>query len=294
MQLVLDMRLRDIAIIGLVAINEADSIDKAITVMEEADVRHLPVLRDGLPVGIVSDRDILSHVGGLQGKDRVATFGDHDVVGPISVTEIMASPLTTFRPDEKVEHAGRIMLDNSISAAPLVADGTLFGIVTESDFLNCYLETHPDSPDSNWRYSMISERMTAGVKWLSPDDSLETAISLMNQRHIRHVPIVALDRLAGIVSDRDIRQACYRRHVSNMREAELHVGFIHQIVLREIMTDRVDSMASTQTLAEAAHDMCLFKIGSLPIVDGGKLVGIITETDLLRGFIEAFEARHVG
>ena len=111
------------------------------------------------------------------------------------------------------------------------------------------------------------------------------ARELMQKGRIRHLLVIDEGRLAGIVTDRDIRL--------NMASpaTSLSVWELNHLLARlrvdEVMTRNVIVVDSERDAREAARIMVDHKIGALPVVDGGRVVGIITETDVLRAFVES-------
>jgi acetoin utilization protein AcuB len=131
---------------------------------------------------------------------------------------------------------------------------------------------------------LVEKRMKLHPVTVSPEDSFRHAMTLIRQKGIRHLPVVEGDRLVGIVTDRDIRQAS-PSPATSLEVHELHY-LLERVKVREIMTKRVYTVAPDTPIEEAARLMLQHKIGGLPVLDGGKLGGIITETDILAAFVE--------
>lgn len=272
----------------LITVHPDDTIDTAIALMEEHNIRHLPVVRpDGVPVGMVSDRDILEAVGWLSQPDRRAAHTGRALVGPRRVVEIMSVPSMGLGPDEHAERAARLMLEKHFNAVPVVTSNRIVGIITETDVLRCYVADR-NEPAGRWRFLRVADRMHARVFTLRPEDQLGQAQRLMQEKRIRHVPIVSGEKLVGIVSDRDVRRAIGCQRVERASEPTRTQAL--EPALSEIMTRTVETIESTATLADAADQMLAHKLGALPVTKGGEFVGIITETDLLHVFVAACEA----
>jgi acetoin utilization protein AcuB len=109
----------------------------------------------------------------------------------------------------------------------------------------------------------------------------------MQGQGIRHLPVVENGDLKGLVTDRDIRLALIPSPVSTPEDRMYHLGALEQV--EEIMTSDLITVAPTATIEEAAKLMAQYKIGAVPVVAQGKLVGILTETDILCVFIEMLE-----
>ncbi len=131
----------------------------------------------------------------------------------------------------------------------------------------------------------VSELMTAPPITAGPDMPVLEARRLMVGRRIRHLLVTEGGKLLGIITDRDIRLSLPSPATS------LSVWEINYLVARmavaSVMTTTVITVDPRRDAREAARLMLYHKIGALPVVDGGTLVGIITETDLLRAFVKA-------
>lgn len=115
----------------------------------------------------------------------------------------------------------------------------------------------------------VADLMTRQLRCLRETDSLATAVAAMQELFIRHVPVVdAEGHLAGLVTQRDLLILEHRKDSSTP--------------LRDIMHSDVITVSSDTPLRAAAETMIYNKFGCLPVVDAGKLVGIITETDFLK------------
>lgn len=128
---------------------------------------------------------------------------------------------------------------------------------------------------------LIEEIMKRDVSSLSPEHTVSDALTIMQKKKIRHLPIVSDDKgLVGIITDRDLKEVVPSLY-SDSRDAS-----VYKIPLSEIMTKNPISGHPMDFVEEAAIIFYDNQIGCLPIVSGGKLVGIITETDLLYKYIE--------
>jgi acetoin utilization protein AcuB len=136
----------------------------------------------------------------------------------------------------------------------------------------------------------VADLMTRKLVSIAPNDSVEVAVQLLRRRGIRHLLVLKQGRLVGIVSDRDIKRAL---DPARTRKKLLGIGglyfLIEPILVREIMTPDPVTIGSDATPQAAAQTLVTERFGALPVVEDGKLVGIITETDLLRYFAQPAE-----
>jgi acetoin utilization protein AcuB len=131
---------------------------------------------------------------------------------------------------------------------------------------------------------LVEKRMKQDPITVGPQDSFRHAMNLIRQRGIRHLPVVEGGRLVGIVTDRDIRQAS-PSSATSLEMHELHY-LLEKLKVCDVMTTNVITVAPETPIDEAARLMLQHRIGSLPVLRGKDLVGIITETDMLQAFVE--------
>lgn len=111
------------------------------------------------------------------------------------------------------------------------------------------------------------------------------ARQLMLEKRIRHLPVTDGPKLLGIVTDRDIRLNL-PSPATSLSVWEINY-LLARMTLSSVMTKNVVVVESGREATEAAQVMLDHKIGALPVVDRGHMVGIITETDLLRAYVKS-------
>lgn len=127
----------------------------------------------------------------------------------------------------------------------------------------------------------VRDLMTPHVFSVRPEDSVEHVRELMDAKHIRHVPVLEEDgSLAGLVSERDLLRRAPGAEAELPLSAQADV--FTAVRVSEIMTWEVETVAGDEDAAAAAQVMLDNKYGCLPVVDGGTLVGILTEADFVR------------
>ncbi len=140
---------------------------------------------------------------------------------------------------------------------------------------------------------LVGKRMKTPVITIHPDTTLEAALNLMQAEHIRRLPVVDSNgKLVGIISERQLLAAspsdATTLSVYEMRE------LMNKVTVEKIMTTRVLTVTADTPLEETARIMADNKIGGMPVVDGAKVVGMITETDVFKVFLELLGAREKG
>lgn len=134
---------------------------------------------------------------------------------------------------------------------------------------------------------LVRSRMTATVLTVTPTTTLVEALGVTRTHAIRHLPVLENGRLAGILSDRDLRLATPPAWAADHDEllAALNEKTAADVMVTEVLTIHPDT-----PVEDAARLMYTHRIGCLPVVEDGTLVGIITETDMLRAVTEIFGA----
>lgn len=129
---------------------------------------------------------------------------------------------------------------------------------------------------------LVRDYMTKKVFTLRVDKKLVVAEEIMKWAHVRHVPVVdARGRLVGIISHRDLLRASISSVATRLAAAEKR-QHLASVPVREVMQAHVYTISPDAPVQQAAKFMAERKIGCLPVVAEGKLVGIITASDLLR------------
>ena len=140
---------------------------------------------------------------------------------------------------------------------------------------------------------LVGDRMTPRPTTATEDTSVDKALRTMRDEKIRRLPILDKHgRLVGIVSELDLMKSS-PSPATTLSIWEIPY-LLSQIKMRDIMTREVITVTEDTPLEEAARIMADRKIGGLPVMRDDKLVGIITETDLFKVFVEVLGARDGG
>ena len=131
---------------------------------------------------------------------------------------------------------------------------------------------------------LVADIMTRNPATVTPRNAIRTAINLMREGGYRRLPVVDRGRLVGIITDRDLRRAANSPFV--VREQWYDNFILDHIEVGSCMTPNPLTIEPNASIADAARLMRNHKIGGLPVVAEGQLVGIVTETDLLDFLIE--------
>ena len=129
----------------------------------------------------------------------------------------------------------------------------------------------------------VKELMVEDVATLDINEELSLADDIMKLGRIRHMPVVDDGVLAGIISQRDLYKASLASAMGFGEKAKR--DFLKSLKVKEIMITDVITISPEADIKEAGKIMLDKKIGCLPVVEGSKLAGLITETDILRHYI---------
>jgi acetoin utilization protein AcuB len=139
---------------------------------------------------------------------------------------------------------------------------------------------------------LVGERMKHPVITINAEMPVVDALNLMRREHIRRTPVVKDGKLVGIVSEKDLLNAS-PSPATSLSVWELNY-LLSKITVSEVMTRTVRTVTEDTPIEEAARIMADNKIGGLPVIRKGTIVGIITETDLFKIFLELMGARYMG
>lgn len=131
---------------------------------------------------------------------------------------------------------------------------------------------------------------------VDPEAPLATAIAVMRDKEIRHLPVVdEAGRLIGIITDRDLRSAALGSSLAEFLPVDLRravdsaAEMLQELRVRDAMTWGVVTTRPDASVAEAGAVMFERRIGSLPVRENGKLVGIVTERDIFKALMMAIK-----
>ena len=134
----------------------------------------------------------------------------------------------------------------------------------------------------------VADYMTRSPSTIHSDALVRGVVDMMRKRKIRHLPVVDREgHLVGIVTDRNLRQVIFDPAIQE-RLGDLG-GVLNTLTVRDVMTWGVITVSPGAQIREAARVMRERKVGALPVVDGQRVVGMLTETDVLRAFQDVLD-----
>ena len=218
-----------------------------------------------------------------------------DVPGKLDIVQVYPSDGVDYEAlarEAVTKNVDTFWMEPGLAASPEVEDILVNGKVHLVEFENLETEylkhipfaTAPSGPRKDRKATKVRERMSKSPATVKPDDGLKDAIWKMDHGHFRHLPVVDdHERLIGMLSDRDIRQIRPSLAFNSKEDAAVQLWSIS--VQQAAVFDAISVKPDT-SLREAAELMLRWHVGGVPVIDDrGRVVGMITYTDLLREFV---------
>lgn len=243
----------------LVTIGQSRPVGEAVSLMAEKNIGSIIVEEDGKVVGILTERDILGKMStGVRLSD-------------VPVSKLMTRHVVTAPPNTRIIDAAGILIENGFRRLPVVADGHLVGLVTETD-----LTFEMNSPHVS---GDVAQYMSSKVHTIGTRASVVEAVDNMMEHNMGSSLVVDDEgNVCGIVTERDI----LRSIVARDRDPE-------GVSVDELMSQEIVSVGPDTHVSHACHLIYYYGIRRFPVLDQKEsLLGIITERDLLR----ALKASH--
>ena len=266
----------------VISIPPTKSIKEAAEMMIEHEFRRLPVTHPGSNklLGIVTAMDILDFLGGGSKFDIIEKKHDDNFLSAIndSVKEIMTRDVISISPKYSIKESVNVMTENGIGSLPIVdKEGKLVGIVTERDFALALAGSLSNET--------VGDIMVKDVITTTLGTPIESCSKIMVRNNLRRIPVVEEDKLVGIVTSTDI--------VRFFGDKEMFASMTSTSgldVLKRQISDIVKPNISVTESYVKLGDLCDLlaekNIGGVPVVDDDKLVGIITERDILNTVLD--------
>ena len=138
----------------------------------------------------------------------------------------------------------------------------------------------------------VRSYMTADPVFVSPDDNFHQAMHVLRKQGVRHLPVLEKDRLVGIVVEKDLLSN-QPSQATTLSLYEIY-SLLEMLRIRQIMSSPVITVEGDCPLEEAARIMVDHKISCLPVMEGERLVGMITETDVFKALVEVLGGEEEG
>ncbi len=245
---------KDIIETPVATISPEATMEEAARAMGERRVGSLIVMKDGDPVGIVTERDLLSNV-----------FAVGRRMEKVKVEDVMSSPLITIAPTATIKEAAQTMIREKGRLA-VFDEGKLLGIITASELIKSLPETDE---------TVLKAEQIATKRVITADEkvTVDDIAKMMGRERIGSVVITKEAKPVGIFTERDLLTT----FLAEERPLSTPVG---EVASRPLMV-----VQSGSNVLETAFIMATNKIRRLPLVDeNNELVGIVTARDLVEAY----------
>jgi CBS domain-containing protein len=269
-----------IATVDVISIPPTKSIIGAVEQMTNCGFRRLPVTDAGTKKlrGIVTSGDIINFMGGGDKYHLVEVRHNGNLIAALNenVRTIMTQQVATLGHDARIRDAVDIIVGKKIGGLPIIdKDGVLTGIVTERDVLRVLgAERSP---------LRVEDVMSSSLRVTEPDCPISTVTHDMTLYRFRRLPVVSDDVLYGIITATDIMRYLGSREVFS-RITTGNIAEVTALPVRTLIAGELFTTTPETSINGAAREMMEKNIGALPVIEDSRLIGLVTEFDLVRAF----------
>jgi CBS domain-containing protein len=264
----------------VISVPPTQSIFGAVEIMTKCGFRRLPVTDAGSKKlrGIITSGDVINFMGGGDKYKLVQVRHGGNLLAAVneSVRTIMTQQITTLAHDSRISDAVDIIVKKKIGGLPIIDDdGVLNGIVTERDVLRVL--------GAERSTFTVEDVMSSSLRVTSPDCTIANVAHDMTQYRFRRLPVVSDDVLYGMITATDIMKYLGSREVFS-RLTTGNVAEVMGLPVRTLIGGDLYTTTPMQSINLAAREMLTRNIGALPVIEGSRLIGLVTEFDLVRAF----------
>ena len=245
------VRVKDVMTQNVVTASEEDTVFTAASKMSERNISSIIVTNNNAVVGVFTEDDILLKVTEA-GKDP----------REVKVKDVMVKEVVTTQPSAFISSAGKVLKDQNFEILPVVEDNKLVGVISKADVSGAL--------GSIGYFRKVQDIMRRDIVHVDIDSYVIEAANKMAETGITYVLVMDKDRVAGIFTEKDLI-----RKVTSQVKNPLKTKII------DVMTPSVMTVDPETTVTEANRIQKSMSIRELPVMDDGKLVGIVTENDIL-------------
>jgi CBS domain-containing protein len=269
-----------IATRDVVSVPPTTTILGAVETMTKCRFRRLPVTDAGTGKirGIITSGDVINFMGGGDKYRLVQVKHGGNLIAAVneSVRAIMTRQLETLPDSARIADAVGIIVNKKIGGLPIVNDdGVLAGIITERDVMRVLAAEKSTLA--------VENVMTVSLRVTQPDCPIAEVTRDMTQHRFRRLPVVSDEVLYGIITATDIMRYLGSREVFS----RLSTGDIAEVMglpVRTLIAGDLFTTTPEKSINEVARQMLEKDIGALPVIEDTRLIGLVTEFDLVRAF----------
>ncbi len=250
----------------------------AVETMTNCGFRRLPVVDAGSRKlrGIVTSGDIINFMGGGDKFNLVRIKHDGNLLSAVNepIRSIMTQQMTTLPDSASINDAIDIIVNRKVGGMPIVDnDGVLVGIVTERDVMKV-LATERSG-------LCVNDIMSTALRITNPDCPIRIVTRDMTTNRFMRLPVVSNYVVYGIITTTDIMKYLGTKKVFS----QLKTGDIDEVMdlaVRNLVSGNLFTISPERSINEAAREMVDRNVGALPVIENTRLVGLVTEFDLVK------------
>lgn len=256
-----------------------ESLPDAVVKMETLRIKRLPVVQEGRLVGLLTDGEVGRHLPALHEGLTPWEFAHR--AGRVRVRDAMRRPVLTVAPEEPLDRAVRVMLDRRVGGLPvLTEDGALVGILTLTDVLRAALR----EPSPAW--GTVREHMTDRAIAVAAGSPASEAAARLRVTGLRVLPVLEGERLVGVIHERDLSAAVERAKAAHGDTVLGDQFLLGGKTARDLMRPPGGEVQADTPLRAALERMLERGVHGLPVLgEGGRLLGVVTVSDVLRALL---------
>ncbi len=266
------MQIKNLMSEDLITVDKDQNLSDALKLLRKHNVSRLPVTNNKELVGIISERDIADKLGSSKYESMPASR--------LHISSVMIKDVLTVPQTMQLEDVAKLMLDNGIGSVPVMDDDKMVGIVSKADFVTLATGIAFDK-------IAVKEIMSKDVIYVSSAERLVHARRVMLEAHVGRLPIIDEDKLVGMITSKDLMRAFidFRKKVPEKYQKSQ----IKEVLVEDIMSRNPTFVSKDASITEVAEIMIETGFNGLPVVENSEVIGIITQTDILR-LIEKLES----
>ena len=266
------MQIKNLMSEDLITIDKDQNLSDALKLLRKHNVSRLPVTNNKELVGIISERDIANKLGSSKYESMPASR--------LHISSVMVKDVITVPQTMQLGEVAKLMLEKGIGSVPVMDGDKMVGIVSKADFVTLAVGIAFDK-------ITVKELMTKDLKSVSPTERLIHARRVMIESHVGRLPVIEDETLVGMITSKDLMRAFidFRKNVPEKYQKSQ----IKDLLVEDIMSLNPTFVSKDMSITEVSNIIMETGFNGLPVVEDDELVGIITQTDILR-LIEKLES----
>ncbi|WP_405309667.1 CBS domain-containing protein [Methanobrevibacter sp.] len=266
------MQIKNLMSEDIITIDKDQNLSDALKLLRKHNVSRLPVTNNKQLVGIISERDIANKLGSSKYESMPASR--------LHISSVMVKDVITVPQTMQLDEVARIMLDKGIGSVPVMDEDKMVGIVSKADFVTLAVGIAFDK-------ITVKEIMSKELTVVSPTERIVHARRQMLETNVGRLPVVDDDALVGMITSKDLMRAFidFRKKVPEKYQKSQ----IKELLVEDIMSINPTFVSKDMSITEVSNIIMKTGFNGLPVVENDEVVGIITQTDILR-LIEKLES----